>query len=368
MAKKAARTVHSPRFPVESRMIPLRDLLYDDTNPRIVERLGGKSSQSEIESILLGADIKAQELVSSFIENGYLPYEPLVVRRNKTKFIVVEGNRRLAALRLMQRSDDEETKAAFHHHHLEQVPSLVFIGDDKAILAYLGLRHLSKTKDWSSSAKGAFVERILNAHYSLNEAAKLTNTTSQALRLILLTRRLFERAANLGLVSPAREGDGETYFWRLGDAIRRTKTKAYLELMENPDPLQQPEVNETKFDYLISWIYGNSRSGQAPILTSIRDTKRLDECLGHARAAQALENGGTLDEAIEELQSAGSSILGHLDRAKKSIERANGGAFSELDLQGLEGVENAVSGVSNALVSTSALVTEWKRKRARQQQ
>jgi hypothetical protein len=344
-------------------MTRIRDLLYDETNPRLVERLGARATQAGIEAILLAGDTKAQELIPSFVENGFLPYEPLIVRSKGAKFVVVEGNRRLAALRVMQRSDDNEIQQAFRKHNLDSVPCLVFEGDEKTLLAYLGLRHLSKTKDWSSSAKGAFVERILKSKYTLTEAAKLTNTSSQSLKLILLTRRLFERAANLGTVVTGRDGDGDTYFWRLGDAIRRSKTKAYLELMENPDPLGQPEVDEAKFDNLIAWIYGNSRTGQNPILTSIRDTRLLDQCLGNARAAAVLENGGTLDEAVEELQSAGTGVLGHLERAKKSVERANGGAFSEISLEGLDAIEKGAKGVESALFTTHAAVREWKRKK-----
>lgn len=336
--------------------VALEDLDYDATSPRIVKSLGPNASQTEIESMLLQGDLKTLELIPSFIESGYIPYEPLIVKPSGSKYVVVEGNRRLAALRSMQKSDDPEEQAAFAHHHLETVPCLVFEGDERQLLAYLGLRHLSKTKDWSSSAKGAFVERILRAGHELSEAARLTNTSTPALRQILLTRRLFERAAELRLVAPANEAEGETYFWRLGDAIRRTKTKSYLELMENPDPLEGPEFDEAKFENLIGWIYGNPKTGQLPVITSIRDTKTLDTCLGNPRATRQLENGATLNEAAEELEAAGATVLSHLERAKKSVERANGGDFSEIDENGLNQIEAAVNSLVEATDSTRAIL------------
>jgi ParB-like chromosome segregation protein Spo0J len=326
--------------------IKLQDLRFDPTNPRIIESLGESPSQESIQRLLLGGEMKARELIPSFVENGYLIYEPLIVRPNRGVYIVVEGNRRLAALKLMAESDDPEEKGAFTRHNLNEIPCIIFDGDDKELLAYLGLRHLSKTKDWSTNAKGAFVERVLRSGHSLKEAGRLTNTTTNSLRLILLTRRLFEEAGSLGLDLPSSGAEGETIFWHLGDAIRRTRTKNYLELQENPDPLQQPAFDETKFEYLVSWLYGSPKTGSQRVISSIRDIKTLDECLGNHRAIQALETGASLPEAHEELQAAGESVIGHLDRARRSVGRAMQ-SLSELDGHGVQQVEHAFIQLSN---------------------
>jgi hypothetical protein len=201
--------------PTRAVNVALKDVRYDAASPRIVQSLGSNASQAQIESMLLHGALRALDLIPSFLESGYIYCEPLVVKPSGKKYIVVEGNRRLAALRPMQKSDDPDEQAAFARHGLQTVPCLVFQGDERQLLAYLGLRHLSKTKDWSSSAKGAFVERIIRAGHDLAEAARLTNTSTPGLRGILLTRRLFERAADLRLVAPANEAEGETYFWRL---------------------------------------------------------------------------------------------------------------------------------------------------------
>jgi len=118
-----------PQVPAgKNQLIEVKNLKFDPENPRTVERLGNDASQSEIEEFLLGGEMKARDLVPSFIANGYIPYEPLIVRESKPKdtFIVVEGNRRLAALRLMMNSDVPEEKAAFVERGLTQIPCLVF--------------------------------------------------------------------------------------------------------------------------------------------------------------------------------------------------------------------------------------------------
>ena len=338
------------------QLIGITRLEFDPENPRTVERLGRDASQAQIEEFLLGGEMKGRDLVSSFMTNGYIQYEPLIVQRRKRgeKFVVVEGNRRLAALRAMRGSDDEDEKAAFTKYGLSELPCLVFEGDERQLLAYLGLRHLSKTKDWTTAAKGAFVERLLRASTvadpaeRLREAGRLTNTSTSALRLILLTRRLFEQAGSLGLALPTAGAESETTFWHLGDAVRRSNTKGYLRLEENPDPVLPPNYDEDRFEKLITWLYGNHKTKQAPLIGSIRDIPDLNSCLGDPRSIRALENGDSLKEALEALEAAGATVANHLERAKKSIQRATTG-LSDIDQSGLIQVQAAHRALSQAL-------------------
>ena len=330
--------------------LALKQLRFDPTNPRIAELVGERpTTQAGIRDVLLGGDMQARELVPSFIENGYLPYEPLIVRpEHRNTHVVLEGNRRLAALLSMQESDDPDEQAAFRKHRLEQVPCLVFLGGEKEELAYLGLRHLSKTKDWSASAKAAFVQRILQSGRTLQDAARITNTTTNNLQLLLLTRRLFERAGELGLNLPTTSAEGEIAFWHLGDAVRRTNTKQYLQIVQNEDPLQQPELDESRFERLLGWLYGNTKTKDPKLIRSIRDIPDLVGCLTHARSLKALENGLSLSEALEELQAAGVNVTAHLERAKKSIQRATS-LVSDIDKTGKEQVRQTIGELKNAL-------------------
>jgi hypothetical protein len=358
MAKMSVKSKQATAVPPEGkpRLVDISSLEFDPKNPRTVERLGAEASQGNIEEFLLGGEMKSRELVPSFIANGYIPYEPLIVKAKKGSngFIVVEGNRRLAALRSMRDSRDKEEIAAFAEHGLNRVPCLVFEGDERQLLAYLGLRHLSKTKDWTAGAKGAFVERVLLASRHpdpaerLREAGRLTNTSTSALRLTLLTRRLFEQADALGLALPTTGADSETIFWHLGDAVRRSNTKAYLKFEENPDPIIAPKYDEDRFENLITWLYGNPKTKRAALISSIRDIPDLNRCLGDPRSIRALENGESLKESLEELEAAGATVAAHLERAKKSIQRA-GMDLSDVDQEGFNHVKAAHRDVTEAL-------------------
>src|SRR5215210_1052401 len=116
------RSPTATEFSEELQYLPLDQLRYDPKNPRIVERLGENPTQAQIESLLLGTEMKARELVPSFIENGYIPYEPLIVRPQGNTFATIEGNRRLAALRSMVNSKDTDEQQAVQRHRLDRVP------------------------------------------------------------------------------------------------------------------------------------------------------------------------------------------------------------------------------------------------------
>jgi hypothetical protein len=344
-----------------SEVVPIDiDLLeFDPSNPRIVELLGPEATQQQVKDALLGT-MEARNLVPSFMANGFLPYEPLVVRPPKAgKHVVLEGNRRLAALLSMQSSSAKEERDTFINKGLGRVPCITFRGNEMQELSYLGLRHLSKTKDWGAPAKAAFVERILRSGCSLRDAARLTNSSTPDLRLLMLTRRLFERADSLGLEIPSPVGgaEGETSFWHLGDAVRRTRTKTYLCIAENDDPLEPPDVDESRLEKLVGWIYGNPKTRQQRLVRTIRDIPSLDECLGHPKSIEALDNGYSIEEALEAAQEAGATVVAHLDRAKKSVQRATG-SLSDVEPSATESIHSARESLREALAAFDRALTK----------
>ncbi len=50
------------------------------------------------------------ELAVSFIDSGYWPHEAMIVVREKGQNVVVEGNRRLAALKVFKLAKDGNPK------------------------------------------------------------------------------------------------------------------------------------------------------------------------------------------------------------------------------------------------------------------
>src|SRR5688572_22112884 len=71
---------------------------FDPSNPRFGGTMQGKG-QPAIQKALTQAPYFALELVDSLLKNGFIDYEPLVVKKRGARYIVIEGNRRLAAIK-----------------------------------------------------------------------------------------------------------------------------------------------------------------------------------------------------------------------------------------------------------------------------
>ena len=78
------------------------NLYFDYKNPRLVEfeEINKQSTDQEVIEVLWDAmDVK--ELILSISNSGYFKNDPLIVCEEEGKNIVIEGNRRLAAVKIL---------------------------------------------------------------------------------------------------------------------------------------------------------------------------------------------------------------------------------------------------------------------------
>ncbi len=109
-----------------------------------------------------------RELAESMVANGYFPHEPLIVVPKGENYIVVEGNRRLTAIRLLLGhectkglgSPAEEKDIRSLRRTLTKIPCAVVL-DRESIDEYIGFRHIGGQKTWSPEAKARFLVRLV---------------------------------------------------------------------------------------------------------------------------------------------------------------------------------------------------------------
>ncbi|HEV7416959.1 MAG TPA: ParB N-terminal domain-containing protein, partial [Tianweitania sediminis] len=84
-----------------SKSLKTDDLLLDLNNPRISK----SSSQREaLQKIIEDQDVKLAALAQSIVQDGLNPMDRLLIvkaEEDAGKFVVIEGNRRLAALKIL---------------------------------------------------------------------------------------------------------------------------------------------------------------------------------------------------------------------------------------------------------------------------
>ena len=146
---------NNPRFTTGRQdQIPLDDILERDLSGQTKNRMDN-------------ARYKVDELKRSIVQNGSLPVDSIFVRRvpnNDDFFVVLEGNRRVCAIReiMSDKAIDDDVK-----HSLKQldVMEVLPLGDEddlrKTISYLLGVRHHGSLKRWTPFAQA----RNIFQHY-----------------------------------------------------------------------------------------------------------------------------------------------------------------------------------------------------------
>ena len=84
--------------------VPVEQLRLDPENPRLAGESRSMTDEAIVARLYRAAEL--DELLQSITANGYMDIEPLVVisdpASRNDKLLVLEGNRRLAALRLLR--------------------------------------------------------------------------------------------------------------------------------------------------------------------------------------------------------------------------------------------------------------------------
>jgi hypothetical protein len=81
--------------------VPTEYLAFDPNNPRLIE--DGIKNPTDTDIIMALSDsADLAEVVESVALNGYIDIEPLVAQKIRGRWRVLEGNRRLAAIRILQ--------------------------------------------------------------------------------------------------------------------------------------------------------------------------------------------------------------------------------------------------------------------------
>ena len=146
-------TIGKKEFEVADHIINQNELLFYEENPRIYSILQSNDdpiTQEGIEEILSKMD-HVKQLRTSIEQNGGI-IDPLIVVERGNNYIVLEGNSRLAAYRLLVRKDPVK----WGKIKCSVLPNTL---SDDYIFTLLGQYHLIGRKDWSPFEQAAYLFR-----------------------------------------------------------------------------------------------------------------------------------------------------------------------------------------------------------------
>ena len=152
---------------LEPRTIPLQKLLLDPNNPRFLQDINKLVPEQEyadsgVQNRAHDAmvDYQIDNLVRSIDSNGWQPVDSIFVKKikigNEDHYVVLEGNRRLTALRVLKKRQNLAPELAAD---IDPVTVLEVVGNGdeqelRAQITYLlGVRHHGSLKRWSAFAQ-----------------------------------------------------------------------------------------------------------------------------------------------------------------------------------------------------------------------
>jgi len=308
-----------PRLPGEAeyKKVDVSALRFDPENPRLggaIRGGDGEEVQERIRKHLDGIPHYALDLVGSIVENGFLPYEPLIVRQDGQHFMVIEGNRRLAAVQSILAAPPEkypeEVRAS-----LKEIPVLVFPDgaqheDSDEVLRYLGVKHLFGFRDWPPYSKAMFLDKRIVTKKDLVQVLKELNIKKQEAARYLIPYRLRRVAKQI-----FRKVNAED-FWSLAESFGRKNIRAYIELDVDRRTMRIKGFNVGKLRHLTRFLYGKKRR-----VTDTRQLSNLSRVLGSTDAARELEKGAPLDEALIYVEPKRESIAHLVKQIERSFDK-----------------------------------------------
>jgi len=250
------------------------------------------------------------ELITSIIKNMYIHVEPLIVIKDGEKFRVLEGNRRLAAMRLLMDPElakecgikipgDGVAKKILNSFKFVSVYEVKDVADAHALI---GFKHIKGPYKWGSFAKAKYVtQQYKDTKQPIEEIAATIGDENDTVRKMIGGMLVLEQAQSMGLFDVAdRAKVGPIGFSHLYTALEKPDYRTFLGLKRNwnAKPSKKP-ISDDKRDELkevLLYLYGSKSDGtpsliksQNPDLTNLGKTIASSEGLADLRAGLTLE-------------------------------------------------------------------------------
>ena len=348
---------------MDEKTVPVGQLLLDPDNPRLPEELQGSSQAKILE--YLRANAVLEELARSYLNNGFFPHEHLIVTPHNGSFVVLEGNRRLAAVKVLLEDDDAleaglrfELDEPTTNEALASLTDLpVFVVPDRsAVRKYLGFRHIGGIKTWSAEAKARYlaaeVELVKELDNPFLDVARRVGSNVQGVRHAYIAISILRYAGEeFGIETSAIQHR------RFGVWVRAMNSPDLRNYIGLGDPRSYGEVRADLEDLdkaKLVEVLGDLAPAEGrtkPLLADSRDVTVYAQALQNEQAHKALREYGDLELVRQIVEEAG--LAARLRNLTQAIELAVAEVTRARDLEA--DVAEAASGLATVAKSLDAV-------------
>ncbi len=308
-------------------------------NPRLGRNNTG-SNVSQEKVLDLMKDWTLDELAVSFLESGgFWTHEALLVTKEKLygkiHLVVIEGNRRLAALILLRDALDgkpasrkwtEIAESGRPSRDLFTRIPYIEIGSRQEVEAFLGFRHVTGIKEWKPAEKAEYISHLIDDRgMDYVEVMRKIGSKTQAVRQNYISYRLLLQIEDTVEAVPVEKI--EKRFSVMYLSLRTEGVQKYLHIDIQADPKKAktpvPKNHLKALTNFALWLFGVDDE-HPPLLPDSRDVEDFGMILESPNAVQYLERSEKPNFVVAYRMAGGDEpeIIKLIEKSADNIELA----------------------------------------------
>lgn len=345
------------------------DLVFDSENPRLVEFDSSGYDEERLIN-LLWSTMAVEELVMSILAQGFFEYEPLyVLKREDERYIVLEGNRRLAAIRsilnpsIVRNGKMEKHIGLINDEIKDQltnrIPTIELRQRNEA-WRLLGFKHVNGAAKWGSYAKAKYISQVHNDFgVELDKIAEQIGDTNKTVQKLYQGLMVLEQAQQQAEFSIKDIEAGRLYFSHLYTAIGYEKLRKYIGLDDNSltrNPIPKDKIKQLQ--EVMDWLFGSKkRAVERKVHSQNPDLRRLVDLLDNDMSIAALRAGKSLEVAYELSINNADALRDAFVRTRMALEKA------AAKITGYDGEENLLRQAGSIAELADSIYDQMERRR-----
>lgn len=266
---------------------------------------------------------EALDIARKIATEGFHVAEPPAVVVEDGKYVVVEGNRRVTALKALLDPElrktfadaeewEEVAKAGRDADRVPHTIPVIIYPDRNSAKPLLGQRHIRGQLKWEPLQQARFIEGLIADGNSFEAVAQMTNLRVGEVRSMYRNYRLITvDARRLGIVTK----DIEKKFTVLGNVLDNKTLREHAgviadsEVRAGKSSLAAADDAEARppLAELLKWVLGDSST--PAVLPDSRKVVKLGQVVAVKVGLAALRAGKSLDDALQDIADEGSTPL-----------------------------------------------------------
>lgn len=320
--------------------IPVDELRFDPENPRLKGVTDGKSEATIVTT--LWNEMAVDEIAMSIAHHGFFRQEPLYAQKQGDKWIVIEGNRRLAAVRVLRDPELRKKVSAaripmLSAADIKKLDTLPVIECDRhSIWPFLGFRHINGPQPWNSYAKAQYIAWIKekNPKITLDEIMDAIGDRNDVVKRQYRGLMVLDQAKREGVFDPKDSTYKPFPFSHLYTALSQKGFQKHLGISEKKfqgiddkaigfNPVPKSHVKE--LGEVCLWLFGSvDKKIEPKIKTQHKDLAELGRVLENDNAVACMRRGDPLEVAVMVVKGDSNVLRESLVGAKLNLEKAKG--------------------------------------------